>query len=67
MPDTSSPNSDQPDEETAETAWDATEVMRGRAAETRQARDESIAELRASADDDQIRDEFGIDLGEIER
>ncbi|HET9873181.1 MAG TPA: hypothetical protein VFP89_11390 [Propionibacteriaceae bacterium] len=68
MPETPPPESDRPDEEAAETAaWDAAEVMRGRAAQTREARDQSIAELRASMDDEQILDEFGIDLGEIER
>lgn len=67
MPDTPAREPDQPDEETAESTWDAAEVMRGRAAETRRTRDQSIAELRASKDDEQILDEFGIDLGEIER
>lgn len=41
--------------------------MRERAAETRRQRDQAITELRESTDDEQILDDFGIDLGEIER
>ncbi len=67
MPETPPLEPDQPDGLAAETAWDAAEVMRGRAAQARRARDQSIAELRSSKDDEQILDEFGIDLGEIER
>lgn len=54
---------DQPDEE----AWDAPRVMRDRATASRTTRDLTIADLREEMNDDQIRDEFGIDLGEIER
>lgn len=67
MPETPPLEPEQPDGLVAETAWDAAEVMRGRAAEARRARDQSIAELRSSKDDEQVLDEFGIDLGEIER
>ena len=47
--------------------WVAAEVMRLRAEEARTARDDAISQLRASMTDDQILDEFGIDLGEIEK
>lgn len=63
MTETSSPDSGSP----SERAWDPAEVMRDRAAATRRDRDEAIAELRATLSDDQIMDDFGIDLGEIER
>jgi hypothetical protein len=41
--------------------------MRLRAEEARTARDDAISQLRASMTDDEILDEFGIDLGEIEK
>ena len=47
--------------------WDAAEVMRLRAEEARTARDDAIGQLRAGMTDDEILDEFGIDLGEIEK
>ncbi len=47
--------------------WDPVELMRRRAAQARATRDESIAELRESMTDDEARDLFGIDLGEIEK
>ena len=47
--------------------WDAAEVMRLRAEEARTARDDAISQLRASMTDEEILDEFGIDLGEIEK
>lgn len=40
--------------------------MRDRAAATRRDRDHSIADLKGSMSGDQLREEFGIDLGEIE-
>ena len=67
MPDTPPPNSSEDDQPADEPAWSAAEVMRDRAKETRRQRDAAITELRASMDDEQVRDEFGIDLGEIER
>lgn len=67
MPDTSPTESGPTDGPAAETGWDSSEVMRERTAETRQQRDQAISELRDSKDDEQILDEFGIDLGEIER
>lgn len=67
MPDTPPTESAPTDGPAAETGWDSSEVMRERAAETRQQRDQAISELRDSKDDEQILDEFGIDLGEIER
>ena len=47
--------------------WDGAEVMRLRAEEARTARDDAISQLRASMTDEEILDEFGIDLGEIEK
>ena len=47
--------------------WDAVEVMRLRAEEARQDRDEAIANLRQSMSDDEILEEFGIDVREIEK
>jgi hypothetical protein len=57
----------QPRDESSKRTWDAEELMRARAAQTRRERDQAIAELRESINDDQVLDEFGIDLGEIER
>ena len=48
------------------TSWDALEVMRARAEVSRTDRDEAIITLRESMTDDEIRDDFGIDLREIE-
>lgn len=48
------------------TPWDALEVMRARAEASRTDRDEAISTLRESMTDDEIRDDFGIDLREIE-
>ena len=47
--------------------WDAVEVLRGRAAESREERDKAIAQLRETMTDEEILDNFGIDLPEIER
>ena len=47
--------------------WDAVEVLGGRAAESREERDEAIAQLRETMTDEEILDAFGIDLPEIER
>jgi hypothetical protein len=49
-----------------ETAWDAVEVMRRRADASRKERDASIAQLRAELGDDEVLDQFGIDLHGIE-
>jgi hypothetical protein len=59
----------EPDADGAETevpVWDAVAVMRARAAATRQDRDAAIDELREAMSDEQIRDEYGIDLNQIE-
>ena len=67
MPDQTTPQppssqSDGPDEQ----PWDPHKIMRDRAAATRRDRDQSLAELRSGMGDEEIRAEFGIDLGEIE-
>jgi hypothetical protein len=49
-----------------ETGWDAVEVMRRRADAARKERDASIAQLRAELGDDEVLDQFGIDLHGIE-
>ena len=54
-------------DEEAGTGWDAADVMRARAAATRTDRDAAITELRAGMSDQDILDEFGINLPEIER
>lgn len=53
-------------EDQSNPTWDALEVMKERARAARANRDESIRTLRDSASDDEIRDDFGIDLREIE-
>lgn len=58
-------------EETDETAeapdvWDASEVLRARSAETRRARDESIQKLRDVMSDEEIFEQFGIDLTRLD-
>ena len=54
-------------EESADDArWDALDVLRSRAAASRGARDEAIEDLRQSMTDDEIREDFGIDLRGIE-
>ena len=67
MPDQTSPQppSSQSDA-TDEQRWDPHQIMRDRTAATRQDRDQALAELRSGMGDDEIREEFGIDLGEIE-
>ena len=67
MPEDPPSATDQPDNQPNEEVWDAARVMRDRAAASRTKRDQAIADLREKMNDDQIRDEFGIDLGEIER
>ena len=64
MPDETNPQP--PPDGPYEQPWDPHKILRDRAAATRQDRDQSLAELRSAMDDDEIRDEFGIDLGEIE-
>ncbi len=49
-----------------EAGWDALEVMRARATASRLHRDEAISSLRESMTDDEVRDDFGIDLRQIE-
>jgi hypothetical protein len=46
---------------------DAAEVLLGRAAATRRRRDAAIAQLRETMTDEEILDNFGIDLPEIEK
>ena len=65
MPDT--PNPEPPPSEPPEATPDPRKIMRDRADAARKQRDDSIARLRATMDDEAILDEFGIDLGEIER
>lgn len=71
MTDTPSPapdkqsTSSEPDP--ADLIWDPRNVMRDRAKATRRQRDKAIADLRADMTDDEVLEEFGIDLGEIER
>ena len=48
------------------TEWDALEVMRVRAAEAEARRDASVAELREVMDDQEVLDEFGIDLSRLD-
>ena len=66
--DTTQPPPENPDADTdtKELAWDPRQVMRDRAAATRAVRDESIADLRAVLDDEEILDEFGINLDGVE-
>jgi hypothetical protein len=64
MTDATEPDAD--GDETEAPVWDAVAVMRARAAATRQDRDAAIAELRDAMSDEQIRDEYGIDLNQIE-
>ena len=64
IPEPSDPCISEPDRPSR---WDAAEVMRLRAEEARTARDDAISQLRASMTDEEILDEFGIDLGEIEK
>lgn len=45
--------------------WDPVEIMKARAAAARRDRDRSIAELRERLSDEQIRDQFGIELDEL--
>jgi hypothetical protein len=63
---------DRPDDPVADAEadrprWNSTEVMRRRAANARSQRDASIDQLRESMTDEEARDEFGIDLREIEK
>ncbi len=53
-------------EAAAAPVWDAVEVMRTRAAATREERDAAIAELRDAMSDQQVLDKFGINLHQIE-
>lgn len=64
MTDTIDPG--EPDDETDTPEPDALAVLRARAEETRRDRDTAIAELRQTMTDQQILEEFGIDLSPIE-
>ena len=57
---------EQPDADSGQRVRDPRQVMRDRAAATRKQRDDSIAQLRESMDDEEILDEFGINLDGIE-
>jgi hypothetical protein len=46
--------------------WDALEVMRVRAAEAKARRDASVAQLREVMDDQEVLEEFGIDLSRLD-
>ena len=56
-----------PGDDRSESVWDPAQILRDRATATRQARDASIEDLRQTMSDEEILDEFGIDLREIER
>ncbi|QDP95279.1 hypothetical protein FOE78_04580 [Microlunatus elymi] len=45
--------------------WDPVKITERRAEEARTQRDAAIADLRDSMDDDEILNEFGLDLGQI--
>lgn len=47
--------------------WDPAEIMRRRSQGTLAVRDDAIQELRALMTDEEALEEFGIDLGEIEK
>ena len=49
-----------------EPAADPLEILRARAREAEERRDGSIAELRQVVGDDDVLDEFGIDLSRLE-
>lgn len=67
MPDdTPESPSDEPEADSGQRVWDPRQVMRDRAAATRKQRDDSIAQLRESMDDEEILDEFGVNLDGIE-
>ena len=57
---------DEPDGDSGQRVRDPRQVMRDRAAATRAARDQAMADLRASMSDEEILDEFGINLDGIE-
>ena len=57
---------EEPDADSGQRMWDPRQVMRERAAATREQRDDSIAQLRESMDDEEILDEFGINLDGVE-
>ena len=57
---------EEPDADSGQRMWDPRQVMRDRAAATREQRDDSIAQLRESMDDEEILDEFGINLDGVE-
>ena len=61
------PDAPDTDVDMPEAEWDAAEVMRRRAELARDQRDRSIAELRASISDEDVLEQLGIDLREIER
>ena len=50
----------------SEQVWDPAQILRDRAAATRRDRDASIQDLRRTMDDEEILDEFGINLDGIE-
>lgn len=52
--------------ESEEPQWEASKIMRERADASRQERDAAIADLRGEMSDEEVLDELGIDLGQIE-
>jgi hypothetical protein len=67
MPDSPEPSPADEQANGGDSEWDAVEVLRGRAAESREERDKAIAQLRETMTDEEILDNFGIDLPEIDR
>ena len=55
-----------PDDDRPEPVWDPVQILRDRATATRQDRDASIRDLRQTMGDEEILDEFGINLDGIE-
>lgn len=55
-----------PGDDQTEPIWDPAQILRDRAAATRRARDVSIEDLRQTMSDEEILDEFGINLDGIE-
>lgn len=62
-----SAEADEIDPDEGDELWDAQQVLQARADASRADRDAAISTLRESMSDEEIRDDFGIDLGEIER
>lgn len=57
---------DDAEEDPEGAGWDALDVLKARAAASRSERDEAIRELRRLMTDDEIREDFGLDLRGLE-